>query len=592
MSDEDVRRMVEEATKESLRQSFTEAGKKYETAAELSEQRGDIEESHELYLQAAETYKKAAEEFRSSKSYKSAARNMCAAGDVYSTLAESQRAISAYERAAQDLLAASGEHLMWGEDAETKKGAALAIAASMMYVMIGKDAEGFRKARTFSAEHASKLTYPAVVRITQIPQQIQSAIESVDISSFSSAETAAVTELKSALTNANAEDFSKYVDKGLDMAREMMRGKLKVPKLAGQLDLPVDMTFTEVFPIRAVIFNNGDGDASALSLKWIIDEGLTIVDGQIESELPRLGPGERLTLEMTAKSSQDMSGEREYEVVLRGSYSDMLNSEYSFQVGPGTFILRDFKMTEKLLHDIDVTEARLSLLRSSIEISSFETEPLDRIAEGVSEALNKTKRDIEDQELMSAKSRIAVVNEIVNTLDAVLGDEDLLKSIETARLEDKREFAQKQLASLENVLMEKLEFSKKTIDSRLDAVKEKQEMDLATRSSLLERTKELVKEASEIIKNLEQLHSNLPSAATSDDHREATKRTEIRTAVTRVSSDVTVLREGIEQIANDPYLKAATSSEEPTGIKIAKELTESIRREIREAIDNKKRELS
>lgn len=592
MSDEDVRRMVEEATKESLRQSFTEAGKKYETAAELSEQRGDIEESHELYLQAAETYKKAAEEFRSSKSYKSAARNMCAAGDVYSTLAESQRAISAYERAAQDLLAASGEHLMWGEDAETKKGAALAIAASMMYVMIGKDAEGFRKARTFSAEHASKLTYPAVVRITQIPQQIQSAIESVDISSFSSAETAAVTELKSALTNANAEDFSKYVDKGLDMAREMMRGKLKVPKLAGQLDLPVDMTFTEVFPIRAVIFNNGDGDASALSLKWIIDEGLTIVDGQIESELPRLGPGERLTLEMTAKSSQDMSGEREYEVVLRGSYSDMLNSEYSFQVGPGTFILRDFKMTEKLLHDIDVTEARLSLLRSSIEISSFETEPLDRIAEGVSEALNKTKRDIEDQELMSAKSRIAVVNEIVNTLDAVLGDEDLLKSIETARLEDKREFAQKQLASLENVLMEKLEFSKKTIDSRLDAVKEKQEMDLATRSSLLERTKELVKEASEIIKNLEQLHSNLPSAATSDDHREATKRTEIRTAVTRVSSDVTVLREGIEQIANDPYLKATTSSEEPTGIKIAKELTESIRREIREAIDNKKRELS
>jgi tetratricopeptide (TPR) repeat protein len=584
--------MVEEATKESLRQSFTEAGQKYETAAELSEQRGDIEESHKLYLQAAETYQKAAEEFRSSKSYKSAARNMCAAGEVYSTLAESQRAMSAYERAAEDLMAASGEHLMWGEDAETRKGAALAIAASMMYVMIGKDAEGFRKARTFCAEHASKLTYPGVVRITQIPQQIQSAIESVDISSFSSAETAAVTELKSALTNANAEDFSKYVDKGLDMAREMIRGKLKVPKLAGQLDLPVDMTFTEVFPIRAVIANNGAGDASALSLKWIIDEGLTIVDGQIESELPRLGPGERLTLEMTAKSSQDMSGEREYEVVLRGSYSDMLNSEYSFQAGPGTFILRDFKMTEKLLHDIDVTEARLSLLRSSIEISSFETEPLDRIAEGVSEALNKTKRDIEDQELMSAKSRIAVVNEIVNALDAVLGDEDLLKSIETARLEDKREFAQKQLASLENVLMEKLEFSKKTIDSRLDAVKEKQEMDFVTRSSLLERTKELVKEASEILTNLKHLHSNLPSAATTDDHREATKRTEIRTAVTRVSSDVTVLREGIEQIANDPYLKATTYSEEPTGIKIAKELTESIRREIREAIDNKKRELS
>ncbi len=591
MSDEDVRRIIEEATKESLSQSFTEAGKKYEIAAELSEQRGEIEEAQKIYIQAAETYKKAAGEFRSSKSYKSAARNMCAAGDVYLTLAESQKAMDAYERAAEDLLAASDEHLMWGEDAETRKGAALATAASMMYVMIGKDAEGYKKARAFCAENASKLTYPGVVRITQIPQQLQSAIESVDISSFSSAENAAVTELKSALTNANAQDFAKYVDKGLDMAREMLRGKLKVPKLLGQLDLPVDMTFTEEFPIRATITNNGDGDALGLSLEWFIDEDLVLVRGDETAKLSKLGPDESLNLELVAKASQDMSGEREYEVVLRGSYRDMLNSEYSFQAGPAVFILRDFKMTEKLLHDADVTEARLSLLKSSIDTSSFEAEPLDRITEGVSQALSRAKTDIENQELQSAKSRIAVVNELVNTLDSVIGDEDLIKSIETARLEEKKEFAREHLGPIEDLLMEKLKTLAEDLQTELDSVKDEQKTDLETRSSLVERTRVLAKKASDIAKQLEQLHTSLPSAATTDDPSEAARRTEIRTTVTRVSSEVAVLREGIEMIINDPYL-TATSLREPVGFKFAKELIDSIRSKIREVIENKKQELS
>ena len=39
MSDEEVRRMIEDATKEAMTQSFTEAGKKYIQAAEACEER-------------------------------------------------------------------------------------------------------------------------------------------------------------------------------------------------------------------------------------------------------------------------------------------------------------------------------------------------------------------------------------------------------------------------------------------------------------------------------------------------------------------------------------------------------------------------
>ena len=148
MTDEDVKILIEEATKESLRSSFTEAGRKYLEAAGKSIEKGDVQGAENLYFQAADAFKKAAEKYRSSKSFKLAALNMCEAGDVFSEIGISEKALMAYEQAAEDLYGASGEHLLWGEDAETHKAAALAIVACMMYIMIGKETEAFSKART------------------------------------------------------------------------------------------------------------------------------------------------------------------------------------------------------------------------------------------------------------------------------------------------------------------------------------------------------------------------------------------------------------------------------------------------------------
>ena len=63
MSEEDIRRMIEEATKEAMKQSFTEAGQKYLQAAKASERQGDFAKAEELQQQAAENFWKAGHKY-------------------------------------------------------------------------------------------------------------------------------------------------------------------------------------------------------------------------------------------------------------------------------------------------------------------------------------------------------------------------------------------------------------------------------------------------------------------------------------------------------------------------------------------------
>jgi len=441
VSDEDVRHMIEEATKESLRQSFTEAGRKFIEAAEVSERKGDFDGADKLYRQAAEAYEKAADKYRTGKGFKNAAMNMCAAGDVYSELAESQKALDSYASGAEDLFAAAGEHLLWGEDAETAKGTALAMAACMILLMIGREADSFYRARTFSAENASKLRFPALVRLSQIPQMIETSIQAMDLGGFSTAETAAVTELKAALANANAQEFSKYVDKGLDMVREILRGKLKIPRLVPELALPNDMTFSEEFPIRVIIQNAGEGEAISLNLEWHIDEDLIVMSGEQKKSIPLLPPGESLDIAVVVKAKEGIMGVKEYSIMIKGNYSDKLKTAYTLQAGPGTLVLKDFKETEKLQQALDVTDTRLGILTSTIEDSPFEKEVLHGVVASISDSAKQARAYIEEGDIPSAKACVHVVNEMVDKIDAILGDEKLIKRVEDAKEARKRSYA-------------------------------------------------------------------------------------------------------------------------------------------------------
>ncbi|NHJ15201.1 MAG: hypothetical protein EAX95_16080 [Candidatus Thorarchaeota archaeon] len=590
MTDDDVRRMIEEATKESLRDSFTEAGRKFIQAAEASLQRGDIASSDKLFVQAAEAFTKAADKYRASKSYKNAALNMCAAGDVWSDQGNAASAITAYELAAEDLLAASNEHILWGEDAETAKGAALAMAACMIYIMIGKEADAFYKARTFSAENASKLRFPAVVRLTQIPQMLESAIQSLDLEGFTAAETSTVTELKTALVNANAQEFVKYVDKGLDMVREILRGKLKIPKISSQLMIPPDMTFTEDFPVRVVISNHGEGEATNLHLEWHIDEALSVRSGELSKTLSTIPPGESFDFSVTLRSKEALTGMKEFTILLRGSYSDKLNTEYSFQAGPGTLVLKDFKEGDKLRKAIDVTDGRFGILRASIAETTLDKEPFDRLIKKLSGLLLDAGEDITKGDIAAAKARIHVINELVDSMDALVGDDAMLDRIKKQHEINKRAYAGAVVESVKDSLISTITGHGHKLESSIKEMLQEQDFATQSRGKIVESVEDAKARTSQVIKSLEALYSNMPSASETSDPVEGQARTRLRTSVEDARSSLINVRMNLEQIAAEGS-RLKDSGASPAKMAMVREALEALSNELGSILDTKRAEL-
>jgi tetratricopeptide (TPR) repeat protein len=580
MSEKDVRKMIQEATKEAMKQSFTEAGQKYVAAAQAYDEEGKFAEADELRRQAAENFMKAADKYRSSKSFKIAALNMCYAGDVYSELASSDEALSTYEKAAEDLYSASTEHLMWGEDAETKKGTALAMAASMLYLMIGEQEKAFQSSRRFAAEHGSKLRFPGVVRLSQIPQMIEAAINSVDLDAFSEAERAAVTELKAALASANASEFVPYVDKGIEMVREILRGKLKVPKISAHLDLPIDMTFTEEFPLQANITNNGDGDALDLSIEWYLDDGLDIVSGKEMMKLGTLKAGDGISLELHVRATDELIGVKEYSIILRGSYKDELNTEYSLQAGPGTLVLKDFKETEKLLHDIDLTEGRLGILSTSLEESPFEQKPLSRLIMQTSRSLAGAREDVMEKELPIAKAKIAVVNTLVDTIDQIIADEELSRNIIERREEEKKEYVKASIQRVREKIDSIFESQEKAVLSKSDMALDDWDRAEEKRRELADLIRDSADKASKAKQELVSIYEEIPTAATTDDPELAKKRTGIRTSLEKARSEIEVLRNELEGLTKHAGISRRERPSIPSSIQRALEALHEAKDEI------------
>ncbi|MHA1770063.1 MAG: hypothetical protein ACTSYL_04640 [Candidatus Thorarchaeota archaeon] len=592
MSDEGVRRLIEEATKESLNQSFVEAGQKYITAAETLEQKGDYEGAKKLYLQAADAYEKAATKYRESKSFKNAALNMCKAGDVYSDIADSDKAIRSYAVAAEDLYLASDEYLMWGEPKETEKGVALAVTASLIYLMIGMEDKGFQTARAFMSKNASKLQFPATVRLSQIPQMLESALSSINIESFASAENAVVTELKAALANANAQQFATYVEKGLNMAREILRGQLKVPKISAHLDLPVDMTFSEEFPLQVIIKNDGDGDALQLKLEWVLDDGLKMSAGDKVKSLGTVAAGQQIKLEIRAKAADaTLMGAKEYQVLVRGTYADMLNTEYSLQAGPGTFVLRDYKVTEKLLHDADVSDGRISLLKDTVATSNLEHEPILRLIEGLSATLTKAREEIQNKELDAARARINVINEMVDVVDNLMGDEEMFKKLQAAREQAQKTYAREVIVSLQEELARRLDKSGGEIETQVGEAITEWDRLVSDLKSVVDIVTGLRQKLSDVKAEIETVYGLLPTAATTDDPAEATRRTQVRKSVESITSKISELRTELERVTSAPALQPGTHASIPDKVHLAKETIQNLKSDIGNLIEQKKAEL-
>ena len=565
MSDEQARKWVEESQKDTIRQS---AGRQHVQAAQQAERAGDYATMEKEYAAAGQAFLQSASEYRASKSFKKAALNMCEAGDVFSELSDASKAIDAYKQGADDLLAASGEHLMWGEDAETGKGTALAMTACMIYIMIGKEADGFYKARGFSAENSSKIRLPAVVRLSQIPQMLESSIQSLNLDAFAEAENAAVTELKSALASSGSPEFSKYVDRGLDMVREILRGKLKVPKISSHLSIPIDLTFTEDFSVKLSVKNSGEGDATNMKLEWHIDEGLNFASGERSKTIPTVPAGETLDVSILLRSAEALGGTRDFSVVVRGTYEDKLKTEYSLQAGPAVLTLKDYKESEKLLHDCSVTEGRFGFLKASIEESEFEAEPLLRIADGLVSSIKQARTDVEGGNLETAKARLGIANNMVDQIDALLGDDALIAKVTEAKLAEKKAYALSKIV---------LAFDEAITSATKQETKLETELPLA------------LSEWDEAAEKKKRIHS---AAMIIKDIAGQVKGKLISPELQMLDANISDIQLEANKIVNDSHLIVGSRPESPDKIEMALVVARSIRNEIAQMMEKKKQELA
>ena len=564
MSDDRAKRWVEESQRDATRQS---AGKMHLQTAAQAERAGDIAKMESEYAAAAQAFIQSADEYRASKSFKKAALNMCDAGDVFSELADASKAVAAYQRGADDLLAASSEHLMWGDDAETSKGATLAVTACMIYIMIGKEAEAFYKARGFAAENASKIRLPAVVRLSQIPQMLENSIQALNLDSFAEAENAAVTELKSALASSSSPEFSKYVDKGLDMVREILRGKLKVPKISSQLTIPIDLTFTEDFSVHLNIRNSGDGAASNMKIEWHLDEGLQFVSGEKTKTIPSLPAGENLKLAVILRGAEALGGIRDYSIVVRGSYEDKLKTVYSLQAGPTIITLKDFKESEKLLQDSDVTSGRVGFLRASIEESEFEAEPLLRIVDGLTSSLKESRAEVERGELDAAKARIRIINDIVDQIDALVGDEALVERVAEAKMSEKKAFAMSKIVSAFEQAIAYASNQEKKLEAEVPLA-------LTEWDSMAEKKKRIIGAAGKI----KSIANEVKGKLTSPEHQ-------------LIQNSISDVQMEAEKILIDSLLVVGERPASPEKVEMALVVARSIRNEITQLMEKKRSEL-
>ncbi|MCK4279233.1 MAG: hypothetical protein KAW94_01525, partial [Candidatus Thorarchaeota archaeon] len=281
----------------------------------------------------------------------------------------------------------------------------------------------------------------------------------------------------------------------------------------------------------------------------------------------------------------------EYSILVRGSYMDALNTEYSLQAGPGTLVLKDFKMSEKIVHDLDVTEARVEILGSTIDESPLDKNPMHRIVGGLSESLKQVRTDVDEKDLDTAKARLGVVNQMVDAMDAVLGDEVMMEGLAKTRNYEKKVYAKSVLEPICDGVISAITEQERKMESEASSTKTESTIQAEKRRIVASTLTELKAKTSEIIRDLDSIYSQMPSAATTDMPDEAARRTRLRSALESARTKIVDVESNLGDVTKEEAFAAEPTSDAPTKAELTLVVLRSLRNSITQMMDEKKVEL-
>jgi hypothetical protein len=291
------------------------------------------------------------------------------------------------------------------------------------------------------------------------------------------------------------------------------------------------------------------------------------------------------------KSTEELEGVREYNIMVRGSYCDMLNTEYSLQAGPGTLILKDFKESEKLLQKIESIKTKYQSLHSQVSETKIDSEPLDRILTGIETLFDTTQSDVSESRLELGKGRILVIESIIDTMDALLKDQELIDNIVKKHEREKREFTSAEIGSLKETIREKFENQLEQINGETEAALSEWDSRTSKKKTLIEQISDVMKQVSEITNDLENVYSKMPTAADTDNPEEAKSRTQLRTSIDSVKNKISSLDDLLREVSSAPMLEDEDRPKIPKNVAMAKESLEKFMKIILQHIDFKKSDL-
>ncbi|MHA2426248.1 MAG: hypothetical protein ACXAEF_15775, partial [Candidatus Thorarchaeota archaeon] len=201
----------------------------------------------------------------------------------------------------------------------------------------------------------------------------------------------------------------------------------------------------------------------------------------------------------------------------------------------------------------------VGLLKEAIEVSELEAEPLVRIVDSMISTMKQSRTDIEEGDLDLAKARIRVVNDMTDTIDALLGDDALMKSLSDKREAEKKKFALDKLAPAFDTVITFVASQEKKLESEVQIA--------------------LVDWDSEALKK-KTLKATL------------TRIKDIAGDLAASGADTAVLTDEAQKALNDPLLVVGERPTSPEKVEMALVMARSIRNEITQMLESKKNELA
>jgi len=248
-------------------------------------------------------------------------------------------------------------------------------------------------------------------------------------------------------------------------------------------------------------------------------------------------------------------------------------------------------MSEKIVRDLDVTEARVGILGSTIDESPLDKDPMRRILGGLSNSLKQVRVDVDEKDLDTAKARLGVVNQMVDAMDAVLGDEAMMEAIAKTRNYEKNVYAKSVLEPICDSVVSAIADQESKMESEASSTKTETIIEAEKKRKVVSTITELKAKTSEIIRDLDMIYSQMPSAATTDMADEAARRTRLRSALESARTKTVGVESNLGNIAKDEAFAVGSTSDVPNKAELTLVVLRSLRNNITQMMEEKKAKL-